>query len=55
MAKYELETSNKFEKQFKKLHKKDKEAVSELLEILINDEPLEPRHNDHALLGGYKG
>nr|QGT50323.1 hypothetical protein Helico6505_1550 [uncultured Helicobacter sp.] len=55
MPKYELETSSKFEKQYKKLSQKDKEKTNQLLTILLNDEPLEPKHNDHALIGNYNG
>lgn len=54
MPKYELETSTKFEKQYKKLSQKDKENTNQFLAKLLNDEPLEPKHRDHALKGVYK-
>jgi mRNA interferase YafQ len=34
---------------------KDKRKVAAVISKLVNQEPLEPKHRDHALKGGYKG
>lgn len=52
--KYELTYSKRFAKNFKKLSLKDKEKTKKVLELLANDEILEPTHKDHKLRGEYK-
>ena len=52
--KYEIETSKKFKKQFKKLSFKNANLVLEIIEKLSNGEVLEQKYNDHKLKGNYK-
>lgn len=54
---YKLETSSKFEKQYKKIAKNaaDIKLVDGVLEILLNDAKLEAKHKDHPLKGNYAG
>ena len=52
--KYEIETSKKFKKQFKKLSSKNANLVLEIIEKLSNGEVLEQKYNDHKLKGNYK-
>lgn len=52
--KYEIETSKKFKKQFKKLSSKNTNLVLEIIEKLSNGEVLEQKYNDHKLKGNYK-
>ena len=48
---YKLKTTRKFDTQFKKLGKKDKEATLELMKRLLNGERLDEKHKDHKLTG----
>ena len=52
--KYEIETSKKFKKQFKKLSPQNSNLVLEVIEKLSNGEILEQKYNDHKLKGNYK-
>lgn len=52
--KYEIETSKKFKKQFKKLSSKNANLVLEIIEKLSNGEVLEQKYNDYKLKGNYK-
>ena len=51
---YKLKTTRKFDTQFKKLGKKDKEAALELMKRLLSGERLDERHKDHKLTGDLK-
>lgn len=53
--KYELETSSRFEKQYKKLSQAQKLQAKSLINRLLYDLPLEPKHKDHKLIGNYSG
>ncbi len=54
---YKLETSSRFEKQYKKISKntKDITLVDEVIIKLLNGEKLETKHKDHLLKGNFKG
>ena len=52
--KYEIETSKKFKKQFKKLSSKNANLVLEIIQKLSNGEVLEQKYNDYKLKGNYK-
>ncbi|TKX30199.1 type II toxin-antitoxin system YafQ family toxin [Campylobacter sp. MIT 12-5580] len=51
---YKLETTHKFDKQYKKLSQKDKKLSLELIEKLLSGAVLEPKYKDHHLKGKYK-
>ncbi|TLD94666.1 type II toxin-antitoxin system YafQ family toxin [Helicobacter jaachi] len=51
---YNLETTKRFDKQYKKLSAKDKEQTLKIIEKLLAGERLEPRYKDHKLQGIYK-
>jgi mRNA interferase YafQ len=55
---YTIQTTNRFEKDFKRVHKsgqKDMQKIKALMRKLANGERLDPKHNDHPLIGNYKG
>lgn len=52
---YELETSTRFEKQYKKLLPKQKEQAKAVIARLLCDKTLESKHRDHALKGAFQG
>ncbi|MBS9782494.1 MAG: type II toxin-antitoxin system YafQ family toxin [Arcobacter sp.] len=53
---YKLETSSKFEKQYKKISKtKDIVFVDEVISRLLKGEKLEKKYKDHLLKGNFKG
>ncbi|PID47164.1 MAG: type II toxin-antitoxin system mRNA interferase toxin, RelE/StbE family [Proteobacteria bacterium] len=53
---YRLETSSRFDKQYKKISKtKDILLVDEVIEILLSGKDLVPKHKDHFLKGNFKG
>lgn len=54
MAKYDLETSSKFDKDFKKLNKKDQDLTISVIDRLLDGEKLEPKFKDHSLSGDLK-
>ncbi|MBE9064496.1 type II toxin-antitoxin system YafQ family toxin [cf. Phormidesmis sp. LEGE 11477] len=49
--------ARQFEKDLKKMLKRGKtgESIRQVIQKLVQEEPLEPRHRDHKLLGNYKG
>lgn len=49
--------SARFKKDYKRAIKqgKDVELLLDIVEILAEEQPLDPRHNDHALIGDYIG
>jgi addiction module toxin, relE/stbE family len=51
MAKFKLKYSKRFLKDYKKLSVKDKDLTDAILTKLLNGEPLEAKHKDHALKG----
>ncbi|EAB5282275.1 type II toxin-antitoxin system YafQ family toxin [Campylobacter upsaliensis] len=53
--KYDITYSPKFKKAYKKLNAKEVKETDMIIERLANDEPLEPKHKDHALKGNYIG
>lgn len=55
MTKYEVFTSKKFNKSYKKLSPQDKILVKQIIARLANDEILEPKYKDHSLTGKLKG
>ena len=54
MSKYKLASSSTYRRQRKKLSLKDKEAIDIVIEKLANDEILEEKYKDHALIGNFK-
>jgi mRNA interferase YafQ len=55
-----IEGTNAFKRDFKRTravpkHKDIDSLLSEVVELLANDEPLAEKFRDHALLGGWKG
>ncbi len=52
---YELKTSKKFDKQYKKIAKtKDIRFVDEVIEKLLAGKELEEKYQDHPLKGNFK-
>lgn len=54
VSKYKLASSSTYRRQRKKLSPKDKEAIDIVIEKLANDEILEEKYKDHALIGNFK-
>ncbi|ASM37187.1 MAG: type II toxin-antitoxin system YafQ family toxin [Campylobacter sputorum] len=54
MPKYILETSSKFEKQYKKLSLDDKSKTKTIINKLLSGEKLEAKYKDHLLSGNFK-
>ena len=54
---YELVTTAKFRKDVKLLKKrgKDLKLLQEVIDILLEGEPLDAKYKDHALVGNYIG
>ncbi len=53
---YRLETSSRFNRQYKKISKtKDILLVDNVIKILMSGESLDLKHKDHLLKGGCKG
>lgn len=53
---YKLETSSKFDKQYKKIAKtKDIILVDDVITTLLSGKPLNRKYEDHPLKGNYKG
>ena len=52
-----LVTTTKFRKDYKRIKKRGKDVslLEDILNKLLNEEPLEERHKDHALTGDYIG
>ena len=49
--------NRQFEKDLKKMIKRGKTAdkIKQIIQRLVQEEPLEPRHRDHKLVGNYRG
>lgn len=52
---YIFKPTSRFKRQYKKLNQNDKQSVKAIINKLLNDEPLEPKHKDHKLTGQYEG
>ena len=48
--------TNQFKKELDLLVRrgKDKRKIAAIISILVNQNPLEPKHRDHALIGNFK-
>lgn len=55
MAKYSINYTKSFIKDYKNLQTKEKDLTDELIDKLANGEILEQKHNDHALSGNLRG
>lgn len=57
MTKYELVTTSKFRKEYKKLVKRnyDMTLLNNVVEMLLNGEELPEKNDDHSLTGNWKG
>ncbi len=53
--KYSIFRTSSFKKGFKKLSSKEQDAVLSVVARLAEDETLEPRYKDHALVGNFVG
>ena len=55
--KRKIKRSAQFKKDLKLAKKQGKNLMlaNEIITILANDEPLPPKHNDHALVGNWRG
>ena len=53
--KYSIFRTSSFKKGFKKLNPKEQDAVLSVVARLAEDESLEPRYKDHALVGNFAG
>ena len=51
-----VQRTTQFKRDFKKIKKqhKDIETLREIMQKLQNQEPLDPKHNDHPLTGEFK-
>ena len=54
MSKYQIDFSNRYKTHYKKLSKQDALKVDTIIKRLANGEVLEPKYNDHALMGNFK-
>lgn len=52
---YQIFRTSAFKKDYKKLSSQDKEKVKEIITRIANNEVLDPKYNDHKLIGNYKG
>ena len=52
---YSIFRTSSFKKDYKKLTKKDKELLKEVIVKLANGESLEEKYKDHKLIGNYLG
>lgn len=52
---YIFKPTSRFKRQYKKLNQNDKQSAKAIINKLLNDEPLEPKHKDHKLTGQYEG
>ena len=55
MAKYNINLTKGFIKDYKKLQTKDKDLTDALIDTLAKGEKLESKHKDHALSGNLQG
>ncbi len=55
--KYEIDITNQFKKDLKLARKqgKNEDRLWEVVEMLANDEELDPKYKDHNLTGDYAG
>lgn len=52
---YKIATTKRFDKEYAKLSKSDREITKKIINRLANDEFLEPKYKDHALKGDLIG
>lgn len=54
---YEIDVTNQFKKDLKLARKqgKSEDRLWEVVEMLANDEELDPKYKDHSLTGNYAG
>ncbi|ETD24845.1 type II toxin-antitoxin system YafQ family toxin [Helicobacter macacae] len=52
---YIFKPTSRFKRQYKKLNQNDKQSAKAIINKLLNDESLEPKHKDHKLTGQYEG
>ena len=52
-----FETTKKFDRDLKRIKKRnlDLSLMDEVVQTLLEEKPLDPKHNDHALKGDYAG
>lgn len=52
-----LETTGQFRKDYKRAKKRgyDMRLLEEVVQMLLEEQPLAPKHRDHALTGNYVG
>ncbi|MDR1131720.1 MAG: type II toxin-antitoxin system YafQ family toxin [Oscillospiraceae bacterium] len=52
-----FETTAKFRRDIKRVEKRglDLSLMDAIVQTLLEEEPLDPKYNDHALIGNYKG
>jgi len=55
MLDYEISGSFKRERKLAEKRHKDMRKLREVMSLLINEQPLLPRHEDHPLHGDHKG
>lgn len=55
--KYKIDVTNQFKKDLKLARKqgKSEDRLWEVVEMLANDEELDPKYKDHSLTGNYAG
>ena len=54
---FELETTSQFRKDYKRMMKRGykRDLIEYVIDELLNERELEPKYNDHGLIGDYKG
>ena len=52
---YKITLSKKYKQGYKKANKQDRLLIDEVVRKLANDEILEKKYKDHALIGSYIG
>ena len=52
---YIFKPTSRFKRQYKKLNQNDKQSAKAIINKLLGDEQLEPKHKDHKLTGQYEG
>lgn len=50
---YKLETSSRFDKQYKKISASDRALVDEVIAILLQGKPLDKKYKNHNLKGRF--
>ncbi|MCI8884516.1 MAG: type II toxin-antitoxin system YafQ family toxin [Dorea sp.] len=53
----ELVTTGQFRKDYKRVKKRgyDISLLEEVIDLLLNNQPLDERYRDHSLIGNYEG